>query len=262
MNTYELLKQELAYHGFLLIDEENCAFFNAEKQKRQVTLKVAVAILDREIEDNKKLFFKLWNDLQQLLYETPAPDYVASEKSINLLLASVHDLSRLLCCVDLEGPDFKEFKKSIAAFLNKDIRDLSRKQINKIPDYKIAIDWIHRLVYRLLYVKKLLQFAATGYKNIVQHPIKTAAGVSGPFANLDVPTQERTWSWGYEDDELFRGKDKDLRMQRRYRKGFENYNNDGRVGDGHMWRELRNEPYSWSDRKEESSYPSRTYWNT
>jgi len=36
-----------------------------------------------------------------------------------------------------------------------------------------------------------------------------------------------------------------------------NYNNDGRVGEGFYWRELRNEPFDWADRDWEDPYPSR-----
>jgi len=67
---------------------------------------------------------------------------------------------------------------------------------------------------------------------------------------------ERVFEWDDIDEEM-RGRDRDIRRQKRYRTGLENYNNDGRVGEGFYWRELRNEPFSWHSREFDDPYPSR-----
>ncbi|MFW6173100.1 MAG: hypothetical protein ACOC5T_05090, partial [Elusimicrobiota bacterium] len=73
---------------------------------------------------------------------------------------------------------------------------------------------------------------------------------------LDLPMEERVFKWRDIEDEV-RGRERGKEKQRRYRQGFENYNNDGRVGEGYYWREMRNEPYSWYDRGTSSPYKSR-----
>ncbi len=102
----------------------------------------------------------------------------------------------------------------------------------------------------------MLSLVATGKKNVIKSEIKTARGISGPWANLDLPLEERKFPFGIE----LQGRERDKKGQRRYRKGFENYNTEN-VGDGHYWRELRNEPYSWADRNSESPYPHRNLLN-
>ena len=138
---------------------------------------------------------------------------------------------------------------------NRDIKSFSKDQIYKFIDYKITIDWTYRRINRLIYLRKLLSFSLLGKKKIAQHNIKLARGVSGPWSNLDLPVQERVFTW--DDQEFNKDVSKQKQKQNRYRKGFEAYDEPG-VAEGHYWRELRNEPFSWADRGSESPYPSRS----
>jgi hypothetical protein len=103
------------------------------------------------------------------------------------------------------------------------------------------------LIAKNLYLRALLL--------VVQYPKQkevSAKGVHGPYSNLDIPMQERVFSWSAIDEET-RGRDRDIRNQRRYRMGLEGYN-DPWVNEGFKWRELRNEPYLWG-KEGESPYP-------
>ena len=44
-------------------------------------------------------------------------------------------------------------------------------------------------------------------------------------------------------------------------KSLRNSHNNDFVGEGHNWREVRNEPYSWSNRKDESPYQTMKLFN-
>ena len=76
---------------------------------------------------------------------------------------------------------------------------------------------------------------------------------------LRAKAKERVYDFG---DDHMGGAVKDRQHQRRYRKNLENYNRaDGGVGEGHYWREIRNEPFSWKDRKDEDPYSHRSVLN-
>ncbi len=81
-----------------------------------------------------------------------------------------------------------------------------------------------------------------------------AAGVAGPGSRLDLPLKERVFEFGTEVGNRTKAKQK----QRRYRKGLENYDSES-FAEGHYWRELRNEPFAWSDRNFDDPYPGRNY---
>jgi hypothetical protein len=169
---------------------------------------------------------------------------------INLFVFSLKDLTKYLLCFD--GAEKSKYYMIVSQALSKDVKMFSKDQVYSIPDYKISIDWVSRNVSRLLYVSNLLSLASMGKKRVSQYEIKTAKGVAGPWSRLDLPMEERAFPFGFG----LRSREKGKQKQRRYRKGLENYNNDGRVGEGHYWRELRNEPYDWMNREYEDPYPS------
>jgi len=118
------------------------------------------------------------------------------------------------------------------------------------------LDWIYRRNSILTYIIHLLKFSKAGEEAVCKYVVKTARGVQGPWGNLDLPMLERQFKWDDVAEET-RGRDRDIKRQHRYRMGLENYNNDGRTGEGFYWREIRNEPFSWYDRDSEDPYPSR-----
>ena len=252
--TWEILEKELMFHGFRLLGNQRCQFTHSNKKEIESTIKAAIQFVNIQIKENKKLFSELWSDAASLLSTASTELKYVSEPSVNLFVYSLEGLGQLLSCFnDLENT---ELSKAINIALQKDINNFDNNQINKLPNYKISIDWIHRLISHLIYLRSLLQFASYGPRNVNSIKIKTARSVSGPWANLDLGMRERVYGW-WEEADNFRGRDRDIRNQARYKKGLQAYNNNGSVGEGHYWREQRNEPFSWYDRNEEDPYPHR-----
>ena len=184
------------------------------------------------------------------------------ELSLKLFIHSIKDLYDFIQFV-CENFSFEneELRKILPQYvkeaLNKDYTQFPKEIILTLPDNKIILDWIFREMSLLAYIQTLLRFAKFGPTKLSQMQVKTARGVSGPWANLDLPMLERKYPWHDIVEELM-GRDRDKKRQRRYKKGFDYYNDPyGRAGEGHYWRELRNEPFSWSQRSSESPYPSR-----
>ena len=254
-DTWVLLKKELAWHNILLAGGGSCRFSIADGSVKTESIRNTISLLNQSIALHKSKFKELWRKATDLLFESEYDgESFSDELSTDLFIFSIKDSSSLIHCFsDMDGSSISDAYDHV---LSRDILSFSRKQIQDFPNYKISIDWIYRLIMKLVYVRDLLTLSLRGSKRVSNIEVKTAAGASGPWANLDLPMLERTFPWADVDEET-RGRSRDIRRQRRYRKGFENYNNDGRVGEGHYWREMRNEPFSWYDRKNEDPYYQR-----
>lgn len=255
-DIWTILKQELAFHGIHLINSSLCRFKNKNSELTSMPVKATITQLRQQIKIQTKMFASLWEEVIVLLSEHGTS--IVDENSSKLFIFSVKDLAKM---ADM----FEELSGSIMLdtlnkFLDRDITTFSRDAIIQVPSYKISIDWLFRCISRISYIIRLLQFANLGSKRIEKMNIKLARGTSGPWANLDLPMLERVFPWDSVDEET-RGRDRDVKRQRRYRMGLEQYHGDGRVNEGFYWRELRNEPFSWYDRDTESPYPGRGILN-
>lgn len=238
----DILKQELLYHGINVIGNNVIEVNNVKKNFD----KYLYVDLEQDISYNINIFKILWREVVDILFKKEYCPNLSSNSEVELFIFSLKDMAKFIEM--FEFLDNSALKACVQKALNLDIVEYNYKQISAIPDYKISIDWIFRVTNRLCYIKNMLKSLKS--KN------KLASGVSGPWSNLDLPMLERVFSWRDIDEET-RGKDRDIRRQQRYRKSFEAYNNDGRVGEGHYWRELKNEPFSWYDRKDEDPYYQR-----
>ena len=253
-DTWGLLKKELAWHNILLTGRGECRYRVSDGTVKTDTIKNTISAMNAGITGHKRKMKELWRKATDLLFEEGDVESFSDDMSIDLFVFSVKDAIGLIHCFqDMDGSAIKDTYEYI---LSKDASSFSRNQIQDFPNYKVSIDWIFRLIQKMYYVRNLLRLSLRGSKRVSEIHVKTAAGVSGPWANLDLPMLERVFPWADVEEET-RGRSRDIRKQRRYRKGFENYNNDGRVGEGHYWRELRNEPFSWYDRKTEDPYYQR-----
>lgn len=258
MDTWIILNKELEYHGVHLIDDTECECIMEDGQKSSQGIIKTIRMIRKSIYNHKKILASLWENACEIITEVNITEKQFHDSKIKkLFIFTLKDMSKfLLMFEELQGSHISE---TIEQSLNRDINSFSSEQLNDIIDYKISIDWIHRIIQRLYYICNLLAFASIGRKKVSKYDIKLAKGISGPWANLDLPKLERVFP--FEDEESF-GRMKDKEKQRRYRMGLENYNNDGRTGEGYYWRELRNEPYSWFDNDSESPYPHRNLlWN-
>jgi len=258
MDTWTILNKELEYYGIHLIDNTKCECIMENGEKVTQGVIKTIRMIKKSVNKHRRILASLWdNACDSLSVINLTEEQFHDENMKKLFIFTLKDMSKFLLMFDELQGSF--LSNCVEQSLNRDINSFSSEQISKIIDYKISIDWIHRTIQRLLYICNLLGFAAIGRKKISTYDIKTAKGISGPWANLDLPTLERVYPFEQEESD---GRQKDKEKQRRYRKGLENYNNDGRVGEGHYWRELRNEPYSWYDNDSESPYPHRNLlWN-
>jgi len=256
-DSWSMIKKELAVYGINLLDGNLCEYFS-DGNLNKLELVEMDKIIREEIKDNTTLLNDLWIDLSKVLNETGDVSDISDPRSNRLFIFSLKDLSSWLNMFD--PMEVKQYKPVIENALKRDSLSYSEDQKKKIVEYKISIDWVHRVISRLYYMRRLVKVAYKGKTEANKNKIVVAKGISGPWANLDLPMQERVWNW-MEEDENFRNRDRNIRKQRRYRKGLEHYNKP-EVGEGHYWREIRNEPYKWSDKGSESPYPSRNtmFW--
>lgn len=256
---WEILNKELCRYGIKIIGGGKCQFYDVEGKLYVHKISGLANRIQKAINHNIFLFSFLWKKIDKIITSDVENEQKCYDIKLNQIFTfSLQDLHKLLFC-------FEEYKNTnisshLLTALNKDINSFSLEQIKQIPSLKMCIDWVHRLIHRLIYVKKLLLVAEKGKEKSSQYIVKMARGTSGPWSNLDLPMAERFYP--YEGDEL-RGRARDKRNQRRYKQGLDNYNGDGRVSEGHYWREVRNEPFSWYDLEENSPYPHRNtlmYW--
>jgi len=198
-----------------------------------------------KIQQEKQIFIEYFNKLIKLLADFPQVnrqiDFLKERLFINILKKMSF----------LENMIFNSDK--IKYYLDKDISEFNIDSIEKAIEGFSVLKLLFRLISRKEYILRLLRFSLLGEDKINSYPnIKLAKGVQGPWSRLDLPLKERVWEWRDIEEEMM-GKRRDFQRQKRYRNGFLNYNQPG-VGEGHYWRELRTEPYLWSDRFNDSPY--------
>lgn len=103
-------------------------------------------------------------------------------------------------------------------------------------------------------IKKLIKIVHEKSSQSIEK-LSYTQGISGPFANLDLPMQERVFKWeDVEEETTLRQRDKQL--QKRYTMGHDDEPEGFR--EGFYFREIRNEPYLFEDAATESPYPYRS----
>ena len=260
MDTWKLLEKELRYYGIGLIDNKKCKICDDNGEDSVQGVIKTIRVLNGYVKKQKEVLLSLWKDISQILQQNEGGSEIIDSRITKLFIFSLKDFTKFLQC--FEGGDKTSYHRIVSESLTRDIKTFSKNQIYSIPDYKIAVDWVSRNISRLLYICNLLSFASMGRKKVSSYDnvlsasninIKTAVGIAGPWSRLDLPMEERKFPFGFG----LRSREKGKQEQKRYTDGLMNYNNDGRVGEGFYWRELRNEPFDWLDRNEEDPYPSR-----
>lgn len=264
-DIWTTLEKELAVNGIELVNNKVCKTFdNGVLRTKSVLLKIKE--VDREIRKNRVVLEDTLLGLYGLAREA---DYnneasVVDVKSLALFIHSLKAVSFSLRSY-MQSYTFKykegntqEIFAAIRSLMDRDSVTLGKHVILGVPDYKLTIDWLVRNLNKLSYLKRLLLMAFKGQTRIDKYFVKVARGVQGPWANLDLPMQERAFEWADIEEEV-RGRDRDIRKQRRYRMGFDHYNDySKKSGEGFYWVEMNNEPYLWSERGDNSPYTGRS----
>ena len=246
MNNWELLKKELATYNIQALDKDVCLDMESN---RKVTAGKLVGKLKKDLEKESDLFYEYIEKTLKLLYEgyPQTPVVGVDETRVKLFISSLKKFCELFRLVS--------GKKIYDLYLGRDITEYSKEVIETLPDYLASLDLLYRSCSIIRYKIKLLRCFRSGENKTNRLEIKTAYGktVPGWWSNLELSEPERKFEYKDIAEEMY-GKADDIKRQHRYTKGFEAYNNDGRVGEGHYWREMRNEPFLFSDRFNDSPY--------
>lgn len=244
----DLIVKELAAQGIHPTDGNTCQW-----RGQKIPFDQCKKLLAKSSNTNKRLLLRLWGELTEHLSkrDTGEPCPVARSMFVPALqslyaLASSFDRLRTNGVTD-----------ALKAALNEDSDSFSRLVMSKVVEFRLAIEWVHHLVRRDMYLCALID----AYKRSLLKPRIEASGVAGPWSNLDLPMQERVFEWKDIEEEVA-GREGDKRNQNRYQMGLENYGTgDFSPNEGFYWRELRNEPYSFDD-EDSNPYPHRdTLWD-
>lgn len=239
--TDDILKELNAHNitvqnGTVIIGDNNMGVNQSIKYYKDKSQKTYEILID------------IWNEVKDLLLNRSCRETVPSSGIDSIFIFAMQDLKRFLYLYPSLN-NFNDILSCLQNALDADINTFSHECMSKIIEYKLAIEWLSHLVAKNLYIKSLL----IAYKHAEPRKV-IAKGVHGPYSNLDLPMQERVFSWTAIDEEV-RGRSRDLRNQHRYRMGLERYNSPF-VNEGFTWRELRNEPFLWS-KQDENPYPHR-----
>ena len=245
--NWNILIAQLAVNGLMIKDQIVYDY----KLKQKCTLQRKIGIFKAQFQSIKSLFEQTWCSLNTLLQSVNNPGPFNHNKiDRNRKLLFLHSLDRL----SLMATDLGLSKSSIMGLLKKDIYDVSQQIILTLPDIHIALDVLLRKMNKFRYLAKLLRFYSFGQNKI--NSIKMAAGVQGPYSNLDLPMSQRSYNWS-DIQQQFSSSTSDKQKQYRYRKGYQAYNYPG-FGQGSKWVQQKNQPFLWSQRATEDPYPSRS----
>ena len=243
----EQIKCELKKFGIVVAYDESC-IFEYDGKNYKSSLKKRALLVKNQIKDNDSLLIETIVDFSSFLDTAfkEESDFLFIDDKMKRLFTD-KDSYNLFCLLEMETDQYKRlivkedvFRK-IKNILNSDINRMQKDFVFNFPDYKIALDWILRRNHILEYMCKLIYLLIENKWDKNVPILKEASGIQGPWSRLDLPMKERVFEWSGVDEEL-RGRDRDIRNLRRDRKSF-------------YWREVRNEPYAWNRRFQDSPYP-------
>jgi|2_EtaG_2_1085320.scaffolds.fasta_scaffold31174_3 hypothetical protein len=265
--TWTTLEKELAINGVELVDNKMCRVLEGEVLRPR-SIVMQIRQVDRDIIKNRTALEDNLSELLKLLMssEKAEENQAIDPKTVSLF---IHSMKAMIFSFNtyLEGYRFRykntgleisSVYDAVRSCMNTDYMKFPKNVILDVPDYKLSMDWLVRNLNKLSYLKRLLLMAMKGKDRIDKYFVKIARGVQGPWANLDLPMLERVFEWKDIEEEV-RGRDRDIRKQRRYQMGFDHYNDySKKSGEGFYWVEMNNEPYLWTERGDNSPYSGRS----
>lgn len=197
-----------------------------------------INVIQDGILELKHILWSEWQNLGDIGTLILNQDHINSGTFENLLFLNAVKKSYLL---SLSFSDLEEISNILKKMFNIDIVNISDNFIFKFNESHLKIRVLHYLIVKDLYRIEVIK----------KHKIlNKKAQVSGPWANLDLPMQERAWEWD-QDQDYFDNRQKAKREQTRYNP--ENLES----GFFYVWQDLTRDPYSFDDIKKDSPYKSR-----
>lgn len=240
----DLLEKELMAQGIRPTDGGRCICRGQTLSLAQCEKNLLAAL-----KENKRILLRLWVELSENIGTLGSGESSAMYLSMFVpALQSLYSLASMFPQLQNNGV-VSALKKSLSA----DSNSFSRLVMHKVIEFRLAIDWMHHLVRKDLYLVYLIR----SYTSAMKNRSVVARGVAGPWSNVDLPMQERVFEWKDIEEEVA-GREQDKRNQPRYRMGLENYGTGDYAtpNEGFYWRELRNDPYSFDD-DSSNPYPHR-----
>lgn len=236
----ELLKAELRAFDVVNSDTGGWNICIGDETLSAPNLSECCQLINSGILELKQNTFQAWHDLQYTTQKMLREDGKNTGSLDNLLFLSAVKKSFELSTI---FTDLKPISKTIRQLLDTDIASSDNRLIQHFNDDYLSIQCLHRLIMTELYRRQLIYRYMTLTKQ---------AQISGPWANLDLPIEERKWEWDEGEDEYFDNRKKSRREQIRY-----NPENQTKSGFYYVWQDLNLDPYRFEDMKEDSPYKSR-----
>jgi len=237
--TTDLLKSELSSFDIIINPTGTYEIQVGDEKLESSSFQECLQYIKQGTNELKQRLGEEWRDLQALAETIIHQDGSNSGGVENIYFLNSVKKSYLLSIL---FSDLADISGSIRKLFDADIRSIPKEFILKFNHLYLRIKLIHQLVMRELYRVKLIKRYMSLHK---------AAQISGPWANLDLPMQERVWEWDDSEDEYFTEREKQRKEQTRYNP--ENLKN----GFFYVWQDLNRDPYKFEDMKTDSPYKSR-----
>lgn len=238
-NIFDILRRELS---ILEITRLNSHAHKARIGDEFVidTLPNIKKTIQEAINELKSLIWNLWDNLAHLC-DTVVYDHSANTGTMqnSLFLNNVKRIYGLSSIF----PDLTDVSQSIKKIFYIDMASIGDELVKSFNLLCLKIRLTHHLIMREIYRTK-----------VISHYLKfvKTAQISGPWANLDLPMQERKWEWDDEENEYFAERDEAKKQQVRYNPEAQ----QGCYGFYFVWNDMSRGPYNFGD-VENSPYKSR-----
>lgn len=260
------IDKELEHHNIIIKNNNLCLYKNKDR-----TFYDCISFLYDEIDQYINIIESSIEKVCEVINRVEVNTYIQTE-SLDVLFPNALNNLRMLCSY-FEGSE--EDKKKIDSAMSMDINTFSILDKVFIIDASMATDWAFHLINKNRYLASLLKYRSNAVKNKKE---VIARGVDGPFSRLDLPMRERAFEWSDIAEEVA-GRERDKRRQSRYTLGLKNdghrvpnfkdpkkrkknkrkgsgMNVDHYPNEGFYWREMKNEPFAWTD-QDKNPYPHR-----
>lgn len=248
-----MLQNEFLFYNVVLDNDLNI-IFNGKKYQ----IKTFVDYIDSQVQDLAERMRFLSREMVDTMMSPYEKCITFDRTFMSVYVKSVRSLMKFLHKFD--PLDETEVKKCFMKIASLDPYRFSKTQVSYFIDCKILFDISWLLIQKYLYLDKLSKVAGKGKSFINSTFIAKTSdsrGLGGPFGNVDLPIQERVFTWDQIDEEM-RGMSRDVRSHPKFRMALEN-NKDSIPSEGFVWKERNSEPFSWYDRETEDPYYKKFY---
>lgn len=237
--SHDLINEELRIFGIVPHTDGSYCCTVGDETIEHISLQESKKNIKDGIKELKSHLWEDWQDLGNLSLLITNNESNNTGSLDNLVfLGSIKRIYSLSCSFS----ELEDISENIFKVFQIDVKKVHNNLIAKFNSKCLKIKLLHRLILHEIYRCKL-----------VSQKIKSEtklAGVSGPWANLDLPMSERMWSWA-EDEEYFDNRSRAKKEQTRYNP---EYNKNGFY---YVWQDLATSPYSFEDINKDSPYKSR-----